>query len=102
VSDIEITPAQWRMARQAGASFQNDTESEPVPEHGQQLIFDQLGPQPGDLLRNVHSGEIACVVTMATRRKTWVTVRRSGRLTEVELSWIGEYWQPCRPDGSLR
>lgn len=101
MSDLELTPEQWRMARQAGASFNVEDPEEELRQAGEQLALDGLGPHPGDTYRNAHTGEIATVVTSTTRRKSWVTLRHSNRLTEVPLAWLGEHWLACRPDGSL-
>lgn len=88
------------MARQAGASFHSEEDSEQLPEAGQQLALDGLGPAPGDLMLNTHTGIIGCVVSFETRRKGWVTIRHNNRQTTVPLEWIGKHWVPCRPDGT--
>lgn len=98
----ELTREQWRMARQAGAAFEPPDEEQALVGEQQQLAFDRLGPQPGDLLLNIHTGTIGCVVAAATRRKAWVKIRHNGHITEVALSWIGKHWKPCRPDGTLK
>lgn len=102
MSDLELTPEQWRMARQAGAALAPDSEEQHLAEGGRQLSFDGLGPGVGELYKNVHTGEMACVVSTATRRKSWVSLRHGGRVTEVPLSWLGEHWLACRPDGRLK
>jgi hypothetical protein len=101
VSDLDLTPTQWKMARQAGASFTDESDLEPVGEFGEQLTLAELGPHGGDLYRNVHTGLVGCVVRTATRRRTWVTIRHSGRLTDVSLDQLAKHWRACRPDGSL-
>ena len=101
MSDVELTREQWRMVRQAGAAFQPPDEEQGVGEH-EQLSIVGLGPQPGELLLNVHTHAIGCVVSAATRRKAWVKIRHNGRLTDVPLNWVGEHWKPCRPDGTLK
>lgn len=98
----ELTPEQRRMARQAGAAFTPDSEEQELLGEHEQLALDTLGPQPGELYLNTHTGEIGCVVTAATRRKSWVKVRRSGHITEIPLHWLGVHWKPCRPDGTLK
>lgn len=102
MSDLDLTREQWAMARQAGAAFTPDSEEQDLGGEGEQLAIDTLGPQPGELYLNTHTGEIGCVVTAATRRKSWVKIRRSGHVTEIPLHWLGTHWKPCRPDGSLR
>ena len=102
MGDIDLTAEQWRMARQAGAAFTSEDEAEQLPLLGTQLSLPGLGPDPGELFRNVHTGEIGTVITAATRRKSWVTIRRGGRLTDVPLHWLEKHWAPCRPDGTPR
>lgn len=102
MSDIDLTPEEWRLARQAGAAFTADTNEQDAGEEGEQLAIANLGPQPGELLLNIHTQTICCVISAATRRKTWVKLRRNGRVTEIPLTDIGKHYRPCRPDGSLR
>lgn len=101
MTDLDLTPEQWKMARQAGASFTDESELVPVGEFGEQLTLAELGPHGGELYRNKHTGLVGCVVLTATRRRTWVTIRHNGRVTDVTLGVLAEHWDPCRPDGSL-
>lgn len=101
MTDVELTPAQWRMARQAGASFTDESELEPVGEFGEQLVLDGLGPPAGATFLNVHTGMMGCVVRTATRRRMWITMRHNGRLTEMTPEGLAEHWRACRADGTL-
>lgn len=101
MSDLDLTPEQWRMARQAGAAFTPDTEEQAAGQAVEQLALDGLGPVAGSLLMNAHTHTIGTVVSAATRRRAWVKIRHNGRVTEIPLSWIGEHWHACRPDGTL-
>lgn len=101
MTDLDLTAEQWRMARQAGASFTDESELEEVGEYGEQLALDGLSPPAGQLLLNVHTGLMACVIRTATRRKCWVTVRYQGRLTDILLDQLAEHWKACHADGSL-
>jgi hypothetical protein len=101
MSDIELTPEQWRMCRQAGASFADESPTAVDTPHGQQLMIGGLGPVPGDLFRNRHTGDIGCIVKIAQRQYAWATLRVSDRLTTIPVGWLGQHWDACRPDGSL-
>lgn len=102
MSDVELTAAEWRMCRQAGAAFAQEDATEVQTKYGQQLMFGQLGPAPGELYRNTHTGAVGTIVGVRQDRRCWVTVRHDGRRTEIPLDWLGVHWVPCRPDGSLR
>jgi len=90
------------MARQAGASFSVDDPEEQARQAAQQLAIPTLGFQPGELLRNAHTGDIGCVIRVEQRLYAWVVLRVKGQLHEVTVTEIGEHWFPCRPDGSAR
>lgn len=89
------------MARQAGASFTDESELEEVGEYGEQLALDGLGPPAGATYMNRHTGLMCCVIRTATRRRQWITVRYQGKLTEMTPETLAEHWQACRVDGSL-
>lgn len=101
MGDIELTPAEWRMVRQAGAAFKDESPTAVETPFGQQLMIDGTGPQLGALYRNRHTGQIGCVVRLRQGRYGWVTLRVSGWLTDVKHSVLAEHWQACRPDGRL-
>lgn len=102
MSDYNLTPAEWRMARQAGAAFTQEDATEVTTQFGQQLALEGTLPQPGETYRNVHSGTIGTVTEVQQRRRTWVKMRHGNHVTELPLDWIGKHWLPCRPDGSDR
>jgi hypothetical protein len=60
----------------------------------EQLAITELTPQPGTLWRNIHDGRIAVIVHLDQRRRTWVKVRRDGRLTDMPLSALLEHYRP--------
>lgn len=101
MTDLDLTPEQWKMARQAGASFTDESDLEPVGEYGEQLPLDGTGPKAGELYRNVHTGNIGCVTRTTTRRRLWITLRHQGRLTEVTPETLSEHWERCHPDGTV-
>ena len=101
MSDLELTRERWAMARQAGAAFRDEDPGMIETPYGDQPVLPGMGPQPGALFRNRHTGSIGTVVRVTTRRRLWVTLRHDGRLTEIPGHWLGDHWRPCRPDGSL-
>lgn len=100
--DLDLTPEQWAMCRQAGAAFTGESDTRVEQPDGQQLSFDGQGPALGELFRNQHTGTIATVVKVQQRTHLWVTLRAGGRLTEIPAGWLGQHWTPCRPDGRPR
>lgn len=100
--DRDPTKEEWALARQAGASFADDTATEIQTVFGQQLMLDGTGPRPGDLYRNLHTGTIATVRHIKQRKYAWVTLRRDGRDTDVTLDGLAEHYVACRPDGRPR
>ena len=101
MGDIELTPAEWRLARQAGAAFDDESPTHVEHPFGQQLQLAGVGPEMGALYRNRHTGQIGCVVRLRRGRYGWVTLRVGDRLTDVKHSVLAEHWRPCRPDGRL-
>lgn len=100
--DLDLTPAQWRMARQAGAAFTDEQTPAIDPAVGQQLALPGMGPALGELYRNVHTGQVGCVVATREGRRGWVTLRVNDRLTDVDFTWLGKHWVPARADGTAR
>lgn len=98
----DLTPEQRKQCYQAGAAFADESPTAIDSPFGQQLMLDGTGPELGTLYRNVHTGEIGCVVKLTQRRYAWVTLRVSDRLTEIPQGWLQEHWAPCRPDGTPR
>jgi hypothetical protein len=101
MSDLELTAEQWAMARQAGAAFTDESSTHVEHPYGQQLMILGTGPQLGDLYRNVHTGQVGCVVKLRQARYGWVTLRVGDRLTDVQFGWLGEHWVPCGPGGTV-
>ena len=97
-----LSAEQWRMARQAGAAFRDEDPTAVETPFGQQLTIPGTGPQLGGLWRNRHTGEMGCVVKLRQGRHGWVTLRAGGRVTEIPVGWLGDHWQECRPDGTVR
>lgn len=97
----KLTPAEWKMCRQAGAAFADEDTTTVQTAHGQQALIPGVGSQLGDLYRNRHTGLIGCVVKVRQGRYQWVTLRIGSRLTDCPFGWIGVHWDRCRPDGTL-
>jgi hypothetical protein len=90
------------MAYQAGAAFTDESPTAVDTPFGQQLMLPGTGPELGELYRNKHSNQVGCVVRLRQGRYGWVTLRVSDRLTDVQFTDLEKYWQPCRPDGTVR
>lgn len=101
MSDVDLTPEQWRQARQAGAAFTPPAEEEALTPYGQQPVIGGMMPAPGSLWRNRHTFSIVTVLSVEQRRYAWVHFRRDGRQSTDTLTGFLEHHQPCRPDGTL-
>lgn len=101
MSDLDLTPEQWRQARQAGAAFQPPVEEEVLTPFGQRLALPGTAPAPGSLWRNRHTFSIATVLTVEQRSYAWVHFRRDGHQSTSTLASFLEHYQACRPDGTL-
>lgn len=101
MSDIDLTPEQWRQARQAGAAFAPPVEEQALTPYGQQLALPGTTPAPGSLWRNRHTFAIVTVLSVEQRRYAWIHFRRDGRQSTHTLTTFLEHHQACRPDGTL-
>lgn len=88
-----LTPAQRRMARQAGPAWNDEREAVGGAGHGGQLSILPDPPAPGDVYRNRHSHRLGTIVTVAQRRQAWVVIRADDRLSEIPLRWLTEFWE---------
>ena len=100
--DGELTPDQWRLARQAGAAFRDETTQVETSRHGPQTVIPGLAPLEGQMYRNRHTGGICTVLSIVQRRKCWVIFRYQNREYDCDLPAFEKAWEPCRPDGRVR
>lgn len=63
-----------------------------------QLQLDRLGPEPGELVRNVHTGELATVLGVGQRKYCWVILRYRDGEREQRLSDFYDHWAPFTAD----
>lgn len=101
MSDINLTPEQWRLARQAGAAFAPPAEEQADTPYGQRPTIPGSTPAPGSLWRNRHTFAIVTVLRVEQRRCAWIHFRRDGRQSTGTLAAFLEHHQACRPDGTL-
>lgn len=62
-----------------------------------QLQLGDLGPEPGTVYRNRHTGERAVVLGVGQRRYCWVVMRYRGEQVEVRLDRFEDDWTPAVP-----
>lgn len=99
MSDIDLTPEQWRMARQAGAAFTDESQAVVTSPYGAQLSLLDDDPAPGSTWRNIHTGAICTVIDIEQRAYAWVNFRRDGRQSTGTLTAFLKHHRPCRADG---
>lgn len=65
-------------------------------DHGDQLMIDGLGPALGSTWRSKQTGEIVTVTNIRRGKRAFITIRRSGQLTDMPVEWLFESYDPCR------
>lgn len=55
-----------------------------------------MGPEPGDLFANRHTGQICCLLEIIQKRGVWYRIRTGGRTTLIGAVGLAENWVPYR------
>jgi hypothetical protein len=62
-----------------------------------QLQLGDMGPTPGEVVRNVHTGELATVMGVGQRKYCWVVLRYREGEREQRLADFYDHWAPMAP-----
>lgn len=64
---------------------------------GPQETFDSTLPIAGDMWKNIHSGELVCVLAILQRRGLWVEHRDRGHIRKTPLDIFLTHYQSVEP-----